>query len=72
MKTQRLKATKPSSYGQKPPSRSVKCPPFYRQNVSSYVLRNLLLQLLLKHAETDRNRLDEALAKLPARRRLQA
>ena len=41
-------------------------------SVFSYVLRNLLHRLLLKQTPTDRNRLDEALAKLPARRRLQA
>ena len=40
--------------------------------VLSYVFRNLVLHLLLKHPETKRNRLDEALAKLPARRSLQA
>jgi hypothetical protein len=39
--------------------------------VFSYVFRNLFLYRLLKHPETKRNRLDEALAKLPAKQRLQ-
>lgn len=47
------------------------CPGGDVPGVFSYVFRNLVLHLLLKHEDTHRNRLDEALAKLPAKRSLQ-